>query len=189
MIYAVSGMARSGTSMMMHALIKGGIPAIYDVGKDDVRLRMLKKMGYDANHNGLFELYKDNLKEKFPYDLDGEVVKIQDTQWEQLDRYAENGIRVVYMLRDKECVLKSMYAFTGSNHGGRNARRWDKQYDYIQSIKDRHDVKSVDVLWYADVVEDPEKYFIELKEHGFPINVEKACSVVNPEYQHFRSEI
>ena len=188
MIYVVSGMCRTGTSMMMHALIRGGIPAIYDIGKSDARLLALKEMGYDSNHDGLFELYKSNLADRFPDDLDDELVKIQDQQWGGLIGHAENGIRVVYMLREKDSVLKSFKAFTGSASLTNIAERHDAQMDYIQQIKDRPDVVSVTMLQYEEVVNSPLQNLELLTRGGWPINAKKAAAVANPEYHHFRSK-
>jgi hypothetical protein len=188
MIYVVSGMARTGTSMMMHALIKGGIPAIYDVGRDDLRLKILKEQGYDGNHFGIFELYTSTLLKRFPDDLDRELVKISDTTWDILEGQAKDGIRVVYMLRDKENVLMSTMALKGKIDLDEYSERHDKQGERIEQVRNRPDVKSVDVFHYEDVVKDPEPYFELLKEHGFPIDVERAVSVVYPSLHHFRSK-
>ena len=187
MIYVVSGMCRSGTSMVMHALIKGGIPAIYDIGKADARLLWLKEKGYDANPDGLFELYKSSLLKRFPNDLNKECVKIQDWQWEGLSGEAKDGILVVYMLRNKTSVFKSCAAFTGSMNFEKLEVRYSSQFDIIEQIEARTDVVSVTVLNYENVVKNPDYGFGLLKTHGFPINVTRAASVVKPEYAHFRS--
>lgn len=187
MIYVVSGMARTGTSMMMHALIKGGIPAIYDVGKGDARLMLLNAMGYDANHDGLFELQKPNLLKRFPDDLDTELVKIADFQWELLSGQAENGIRVVYMLREKESTMMSLAAFTGAEDLSEYEERWNHQQDYIKQIMSRKDILSINIFHFEDVVADPVPHFNKLKRAGWPIDVNRAVSVVKPELHHFRS--
>ena len=173
--------------MMMHALIKGGIPAVYDVGKSDARLMYVKEKGYDSNHDGLFELFKSSLLKRFPDDLDNEVVKIQDWQWDGLKGQAKNGIKVVYMLRDKESVLKSYVAFTGSKTQEAVSERHDIQIDYIQKINERPDVVGVTELQYEEVVESPLFYFELLKAYNWPIDATKAASVVNSNYHHFRS--
>jgi len=172
---------------MMHALIKGGIPAIYDIGKSDTRLLYLKKSGYDSNPDGLFELYKSNLMERFPDDLDGEAVKIQDQQWEALkDKQAQNGLFVIYMTRDKESVLQSYAAFTGSTDLTEVSERYDNQLSIIDSIQARSDVTYLFKLNYEAVVRAPRYYFKLLKNNGLPINHLKAASVVKSEYHHFR---
>jgi hypothetical protein len=186
MIYVVSGMCRSGTSMMMHGLIKGGIPAVYDVDKDDIRLAALKEKGYDANHHGLFELYKSSLEERFPHDLDGEAVKISDIQWPTLNGYAGSGMNVVYMLRDMECVMQSLTAFTGRPCSENTKLRHNKQGEFIQLVRNRPDVANVTVMRYEDVISNPVGCFEILKGNGFPIDPEKAAAVVDPQYHHFR---
>jgi hypothetical protein len=188
MIYAVSGMARTGTSMMMHALIKGGIPAIYDIGKADARLLYLASQGYDSNHDGLFELYKKNLYRRFPAELDGEAVKIHDWQWSKLTGYAEAGLSVVYMQRNKADVLKSIVAFTGDKELSQFERRWDNQSKVIMELTKRPDIKEVVVFQYEELVAKPLPHFEFLVTKGFPINPVKSASIVNPEYHHFRSK-
>ena len=58
----------------------------------------------------------------------------------------------------------------------------------IERLRNRKDVKSLDVFWYPEVVKEPEKHFRILKEHGWSLDVEKASSVVDPKYYRFRRE-
>lgn len=178
-------MARTGTSMMMHALIKGGIPALYDVGKADPRLTWLKERGYDANPDGLFELYKPNLYERWPDDLDGEAVKVQDWQWDKLKKLSP-GMSVIYMRRQLEPCFKSWYAFTGNSDRNKWLERYNRQDLIIERLKRRDDLVRFTEVEYELVVDNPKDEFMRLWEIGWPLDPHKAASVVNPEYQHFK---
>ena len=188
MIYVVSGMGRSGTSMMMNALIMGGVPGAYEPDKAIDRLAKLKANGYDANPNGVFELYKPDVVRLFPDGLDGYAVKIADFMWERLQGLASQGINVVYILRNREDVCSSMKAFNPLCNKEAVGKRRDSQLDIIRCVMSRPDVVNVTVISYEDVIADPLRSFEILKEAGFPINVVKAASVVNPNYQHFKEK-
>jgi len=191
MIYVVSGMVRTGTSMMMHALIKGGIPAIYEVGKDiSVKARITRE--YDPNIDGMFELSYGMLLQRFPDDLDGEAVKIHDSQWLGLrDKYAKNGLSVVYMIRKPNDVLSSLCRLTFKDKPTRKeVARANFQINVAKNVANRKDVKALVVMKYEDVLDYPRKCFEYLVNEGFPINVERAMSVVKPSACHYRdSEI
>lgn len=189
MIYVVSGLLRTGTSMMMHALIKGGIPAIYDVGKDiTIKSRMTED--YDPNLNGTFELTYAALIKRFPDDLDGEAVKIHDTTWMALKHHhAPNGMAVVYMTRRTEDILASLQRMIGKE--GLVAQQvlratMEFQLAVAESVRKRKDVKTLTIMRYEDVLDDPRKCFELLKKEGFPIDVDRAVSVVKPDACHYR---
>jgi hypothetical protein len=188
MIYVVSGMARTGTSMMMHALIKGGIPAIYEVGKD-VRVKMRIEGDYDPNPNGLFEITHEHLLERFPDDLEGELVKIHDWQWDKLGEKISEGLMVVYMVREPKDILDSAVRFIGMDEPDNNLiTRTEMQHEVAYAISCRKDAKEVVEANYYDVLSDPLAFFAYLRDIGFPIDPKRAASVVKPEYCHFRSE-
>ena len=189
MIYVVSGMARTGTSMMMHALIKGGIPAIYEVGKD-IRVKMRITEDYDPNVNGLFEITHEHLLERFPVDLDGEAVKIHDWQWDEIGDKLSNGLMIVYMTRDKQDILDSLCRFTGNKEPtDKMIERVNMQFEVAQAVSMRKDAVDVIRADYNDVLSDPLAFFEYLASHNFPINPVKSASVVNPEYRHFRQAV
>lgn len=189
MIYVVSGMARTGTSMMMHALVKGGIPAIYEVGKD-IRLKMRITEDYDPNPNGLFEITHEHLLERFPDDLDGEAVKIHDWQWAEIGDKLSEGLRVVYMTRPAGDILDSLCRFTGRKEpSDKMIERANMQFEVAQAVSMRKDAVDVVRADYNDVLSGPLSFFEYLELHGFPINPVKSASIVNPEYRHFKQAV
>jgi len=187
MIYVVSGMARTGTSMMMHALIKGGIPAVYEVGKD-IRVKMRIQDGYDPNPDGLFEITNEHLLERFPDAFENEVVKIHDWQWAEIGDKISDGLMVVYMTRKPKDVLDSLCRFTGVKiPTAKMKKRVSMQDEVADAVSHRQDAVDVVSVDYNDVLNDPLTFFGFLKDHNFPIDPDRASSVVKPEYCNFRS--
>ena len=98
-IVVVSGLPRSGTSMMMKMLIDGGLPAV----KDSLRT------ADDDNPNGYFEfesvrqLATGNIK--WLEDSRGKVVKIISPLLEHLP--AKHHYRVIFMQRSLQEILAS----------------------------------------------------------------------------------
>ena len=189
MIYIVSGMARTGTSMMMHALIKGGIPAVYEVGKD-ARLKIRTTEDYDPNPDGLFEITHEHLLERFPDAFEDELVKIHDWQWDEIgEKLSDTGLMIVYMVRNKQDVIDSLCKFCGSREPTSDMiERANMQVEVAQAVSCRQDAKEVVMVKYQDVLADPLPVFEFIKGKGFPIKPEKAARVIRPEYCHFGGE-
>jgi len=100
MIYIVTGYMRSGTSMMMQALIAGGLEADYD----ERRERMNDNYGdkfYRPNGGGFYELsYMEYKKENFPLDHEGKLIKALRGG---IDQIAPHEYKIVMMLRGDDC--------------------------------------------------------------------------------------
>jgi hypothetical protein len=94
----VSGLPRSGTSLMMQMINAGGLPAL----TDDVRA------GDDDNPRGYFELEavkKTKTDSSWLADAEGHVVKLVHLLLYDLP--AERSYRVVFMKRDLREVIRS----------------------------------------------------------------------------------
>lgn len=194
-LYVVSGFMRTGTSMMMKALEAGGLDAEYQQSRDVMKARFADEH-YDPNIGGLYELErKDYLSPGFPKQYEGKLIKALNMEYQNEGgvvksmKVMPNGIRVVFMKRDPEEIRQSFDAFFGRQLPEEQietlAQRWET---CIERIENRKDVLSLDVFWYRDVVRKPEKYFKKLKETGWPIDVKKAVSVVDPKYMRFKKE-
>ncbi len=185
-LYVVSGFMRTGTSMMMRALEAGGLDAEYQQSREEMRERFADDH-YDPNIGGLYELEKkDYKKPNFPRDYEGKLIKCLNQGVSRM-RPMENGIRVVFMRRDREEIRQSYLAFFDKNlRIGRNFQ--DRMDMTVEMIKNRKDVLSCHEFWYRDVVKEPEKHFQELKDSGWEIDVEKATKVVDPKYCRYKKE-
>lgn len=161
MLYIVSGVMRSGTSMMMESLIAGGLDAVY------------------IPRGGCYELATTDLyAPDFPRAFDGKLIKVLDFALSHMVTMP-NGIRIVAMRRPLEDIQSSMMRFLGNR---------DKELREavvtlpakIAALRHREDVLSLDEFWYDDVVQDPLAHFTLLQEHGWEINPVKCAQIPQP---------
>jgi hypothetical protein len=179
MIYLVSGFMRSGTSMCMEALEAGGLEAVYSADRDK---RMNDKWGeadspvpYTPNDK-FYELDADDYrKSDFPLCHEGKLVKCL---WGGITRLPVGEYRVVYMRRPRNEIRTSLIAFFGNSTPIVDALDFDQLMERIVSIlRDRASFKSVDEIWYGDVLADPLRVFRKLADHGWPIDADKAATI------------
>lgn len=157
MIYVVTGFGGSGTSMMMEALIAGGLPGAYTKGNENFELE------------GLRSLEAKDFKA-----MDGKVVKVLQNA---IKHIAMKGpAKAVFMRRDGVGRGESFMRKMPEHLHKRVADIIDD--DIESAIEDvKSVVKNVDVLLYDDVVKDPKAAFEKLKASGWPIDVEKAAKI------------
>lgn len=155
-VIVVSGLPRSGTSMMMKMLEAGGVP----VWLDGVRTPD------DQNPKGYYELERVKQLDK---GLDkswvragrGRAVKVISSLLEHLP--AENNYHVLFMNRDIQEVLKSqgkMLSQRGESGGSAGDDALQKFFEvHLRKTKyllaHDHRFSSIDVT-YTDVLADPE---------------------------------
>jgi len=155
-VIVVSGLPRSGTSMMMKMLEAGGVP----VWMDGIRTPD------DQNPKGYYELERVKQLDK---GMDrswvragrGRVVKVISSLLEHLP--AENNYQVVFMNRDIQEVLKSqskMLSQRGEAGGSAGDDALQKFFEgHLRKVKyllaHDHRFSVIDVT-YADVLADPE---------------------------------
>jgi hypothetical protein len=162
--YIVSGLERSGTSMMMQMLASGGVPIAYnEARKADVN-----------NPKGYFELEGGKIinalmKGEFPLqDYTGKFIKI--TAYGLLYLPVERHYKIIYMERNLDEVLDSMEKMTRIVDKKRNET---KQSFLKLNEKVKQDLmtkKTIDVLVisYNDALKDPRP------------TVEKICAFIGP---------
>jgi len=186
-LYIVSGFMRCGTSMMMKALEEAGLFAEYKNSRDDRTRKPHIDEHYDPNEGGLYELERsDYLTKDFPRKYKGKLIKCLYGGLERMN-VMPDGINIVFMRRDFEEIRQSYQAFFGQK------LKFDKSVEesfdlMIQKMLNRKDVNNMHVFWYREVVEEPYKHFKILKDAGWPIDIDKAVEVVNPDLCRFRKE-
>ncbi len=91
------------------------------------------------------------------------------------------------MRRDPEEVRQSYCAFfrVSPPHIGNNYT--SVLDERISILRKRRDVQLA-VLWYRDVVADPLETFQGLVDSGWPIDPQKAVSIVDPDLCRFKLE-
>ena len=185
MLYVVSGFMRTGTSMMMRALEVGGMETAYKADRDIMKNHYSDEH-YDANIGGLYELERQDYKDpNFPRDYEGKLIKALNISVPRM-AVMPNGIRVVFMRRDKEEIRQSYDAFFGQQ------LRVDNLDERMEAIKEkilnRKDVISFNEFWFREAIDKPREHFQILKNDGWPIDVDKAVDMIDPKYCRFRLE-
>ncbi len=182
--YIVAGHPRSGTSMMMHALVQGGLEAAYKPGWD---ARARNPNGYLQNPNGFYELsVEDQLHPWFPMAHWGKLLKVQ---YVQLVGLAPGRYRVVFMMRDPREIRMSYEALGGATAAHRI--EWRSEEDYVPLMKRfmaaaamRADMELLEV-WYPEVVAEARGTFDKIRAFGFPIDAARAAATIDPAlYRH-----
>jgi hypothetical protein len=161
--YIVSGLERSGTSMMMQVLVAGGIPVAFDESRPP-----------DPNNpKGYYELYGGKiinqlLKGSFPFvQYRGRFVKI--TAFGLL--YLPPGrYKIVYMLRDVDEILDSTDKMSATRDESREETK--RSLFRLQSKLLAEMPKKAGVDWlvmnYNDIMKNP------------GMEVPKVCSFLAP---------
>lgn len=154
-IVVVSGLPRSGTSLMMRMLDAGGVP----VWTDGIRA------ADDQNPNGYYELerIKDldkGLDKRWMREGRGRAVKVISSLLEHLP--ADNNYRVVLMQRDLDEVLASQRALlarrgeaSGAEHDSTLKTAYGLHMRRVRHLLQRGSCFAMLEVGYTDVIADP----------------------------------
>lgn len=185
MLHVVSGFMRSGTSMMMQALEAGGMEAVYSKRRDEEMNARWGDAEYKPN-DSYYELdHEDYLRGDLGQRYDGKLVKCL---WGGVLRLPPGDYRVVFMRRPAAEIRTSLLAFFGSDYAARQFPDLDKMLDtVIDILRDRKSFRSVDVLRYREVLDNPFAAFTKLRNSGWPINVRAAAQIPARDKARFTS--
>ena len=191
MIYIVTGIARSGTSMMMKALQRGGMKAFYSHSLERKLSKTWKTRGYNANPGGYFEAGErafDDLQ--FPLQHSEKVIKILVGGLHRL-AVAPEGYNFLFMLREPAEIRMSMKRLSEDNINAKNdhilMNYADIMFKFIEAMRNRRDTRSVIQFTYGEIVKEPLKHFEVLVEQGWPLDASKAASSINPALWRMRA--
>ncbi len=179
-VIIVSGLPRSGTSMMMKVLEAGGIPVLVDGERTaDV-----------DNPKGYYEFERVKQLDKgdvqWVADAQGKVVKVISALLVHLP--SEYNYKIIFMLRDFDEVLRSqqkMLANRGEEKKGPSDEEMTKLFvKHLQSIDEwfkkqpNMDVLHVD---YNRMVLEPQPYIEKINQFvPKPLDVDAMNAVVDP---------
>ena len=194
MIHVVSGYMRSGTSMMMKALVAGSslVPEV-DKRRDD-HFEQYASDGYHPNPNGFYEFTeKESHLPHFPRQFDGKLIKCL---LQRAVAMSAGEYRVLVMLRDPEEIRQSLQAFFGdkcklmpATHDFTHPEYHAFTEEAIGILNQRRDM-NVTVLNYRDVIENPIDAFWKLKiRGGWQIDPHKCAATIDPSQYRFRKEL
>jgi hypothetical protein len=180
-VYVVSGLVRSGTSMMMESLIAGGMKGAYQESNTK-RDKIIN--GYIPNRNGYYELgYKARHKKNFPAMYEGQLVKLFLHKVDELRTMPKNVVfKTVMMRRDIHEVFES--AKRVRIHMGNELDDDELMRLLTTALLDisffkEHSI-TYDEVWYPEVLTNPLDIFNQLKYHDWPINAEKCAEIPDP---------
>lgn len=147
----VSGLPRSGTSMMMQVLAAGGLPILSDGIRE----------ADDDNPRGYYELEAVKRTKDDPSWLDhseGKVVKIIHALL--MDLPTDRPYRVVMMRRKTDKVIRSQAAMLerlgneGANlDADKLAEIYEHQLEQVKGYMDRHACFAYLEVWYGAMIE------------------------------------
>lgn len=177
-IIVVSGLPRSGTSMMMKMLVEGGLQAVTDS----------QRTADNDNPNGYFEfeLVKKMTEGNTQWlkDAGGKVVKVISALLEHLP--AKHHYKVIFMERPLQEILasqKKMLVNRAEDSSITDAEMEEQFKKHLAAIKywlARQ--PNIEVLYmdYGKMLAAPASYCVKIAEFtGLPMNIEKMQEVPN----------
>jgi hypothetical protein len=186
-VVVVSGLPRSGTSMMMKILAEGGLEVVSDA----------IRAADDDNPNGYFELERvKQLSEgntQWLAQAGGKVVKIISSLLEYLPR--EYHYKIIFMERDLQEILASQQKMLKNRQEQSPVQDAEMNKQFAQHLAT---VKywmarqpNMDVLYisYNRMLQEPQAYCANIAEFiGMPLNVEKMLATPNPSLYRNRAK-
>jgi hypothetical protein len=182
--YIVSGLERSGTSMMMQILYLGGMKVAFDT----------KRKPDEHNPKGYFELEGGKIINRlmegtFPIEkYDGMVVKVTAYGIKYLP---PGNYKVIYMLRDLDEIIASMSKMIGEKLGEEDKKAFDRLNKFaLKILEEREDIDYITVK-YNDVIENPRREIERVNEFlGGVLDVDSAVKAVDPSlYRNRKKEV
>jgi hypothetical protein len=147
--YIVSGLERSGTSLMMQVLVAGGIPTSYNNDRK----------ADENNPRGYFELEGGRIITKLmqgDYPLDtykGKFIKITSYGLQYLP---EGKYKIIYMERDIREIVESMSQMSGIQYDNRVSQNLMKLDDYVKDLITRKSNTNTIFVNYNKFVNEPD---------------------------------
>lgn len=170
MIYLVSNIHRSGSSMMMRCLEAGGLVPVYD--KESDSMNESAPDDYIPNPNGFYQ-FTNEIGEGFT-GYDGRVIKCPIRE---LIKLPPHQYKVVILKRNPAEIRASMAKWTPYQSWGKDEVITYFYDAYISKIitacTARGDME-ITVLNYADIVTNPVLEFTKLASWGIDINAAAA---------------
>lgn len=165
-MWLVTGLPRSGTSLMTRAIaLSSDLPYIYDLDYES-RLRSNETdPTYDPNPNGYW--VTDTTKN---HDYTGKLAKIP------LHRATviKGDCMVILMKRDRKAVEASYKRAFNGELTESYLSICDQAEQYLKSF-----AKVIEVN-FEDVLDNPRREFLRIKNAGWPITVSEAVKYVDP---------
>ena len=172
--YIVSGLERSGTSMMMQILYLGGMKVAFDH----------KRKPDEHNPKGYFELEGGKIINRlmdgvFPMEkYDDMVIKVTAYGLKFLP---EGNYKIIYMTRDLDEIMDSMEKMSGPINREEEKPVFERLNKYAIKLMEKRDDIDFILVRYNDVIENPRKEIERVNKFlSGKLNVENAIKAVDP---------
>jgi len=146
--YIVSGLERSGTSVMMQMLNRGGLPVAFDESRP----------ADEHNPKGYFELAGGKIINQLmdgTFDMAAHAGRIIKVTAYGLKFLSVGNSKIIYMQRNIEEVLNSMYKMGGETDREKDRELFTKLDRFsLKLLDDRGDMKYITIN-YSDVISNP----------------------------------
>ena len=174
--YIVSGTKRTGTSMVMECVEKGGLEIVWDESRDEaIRLEQPR------NPNAHFYELEPPRQMWLPMTgFDDVCIKSMGSAC--LGR-GGGPFKVVYMTRDRHEQRQSVKFACGEVTDEKKQVYLDDTF--LGRFRESDQVDSLTVLDYGEVIKNPLKSFCALRNDGWPIDPVKASEGVDPKLKHY----
>ena len=172
--YIVSGLERSGTSLMMQMLYSGGLSVAFDNSRP----------ADEHNPRGYYELAGGKIINhliKGDFDIQlykGRIIKVTAYGLKFLPK---SNYRIMYMIRDTEEILKSMKKMGADvTEGEEDKALLDKLNMFsLELMRVRDDMKHIKIK-YRDLINNPRKEMERVSDFlGVPFYIDAAIKAVD----------
>ncbi len=185
-VIVVSGLPRSGTSMMMKMLAEGGLPVLTDA----------IRAADEDNPNGYFELevvkQLSDGKRDWLAGADGKLVKVISALLEHLP--PENHYKVLFMERQIAEILASQRKMLARRNETSSVSDEEMEAQFREHLKvikywlARQPNMEVMYIDYNRMMADPDQYLQKIAAFvGLPLDIEKMRSVPNEQLYRNRA--
>lgn len=170
--YVVTGYHRSGTTMMTRAVSEASELEVVRSRSVEaiVRSREANRSQYDPNPNGYYMPPRAVL----PHNVPGKLIKTPLYQWQQIE--PGNYLVVLIERLPQERALSWQKAFGFAQE---DPVMIEQNELGLANLLARTDVKLARFR-YHEVIQEPLRHFKQLKAQGWPIDPNKAASLVDP---------
>lgn len=172
--YIVSGLERSGTSVMMQMLHNGGLPVAFDESRPPD----------EHNPRGYFELAGGKIINRLmdgTFDIESHKGRILKITAYGLKFLPEGKYKILYMMRNIDEVINSMAKMGAEVDKAKDRMLFSKLNRYCFELMDgRNDMEYVTIN-YADVLADPVSQIERVSEFlDQPFDFASAVTAVDP---------
>jgi len=183
MIYLVSNVHRSGSSMLMRCLEAGGLTPSYDNNADE--MNSSATFDYIPNPNGFYQFTNEITSDFFQL-YDGKLIKcpIRDLIKLPIGEY-----KLVFVKRNPIEIRASMGSWTPYQSWGQDEVLTYFYEEYLSVLFDELEKRGdfdITILNYSDVINNPMKEFNKLKHWG--VDIQKMNDMVQPELYRLKLE-